>query len=223
MTSRRTDVDDERPTDFEPSLAAIDGICAALLARSGPFRFAEIASARDLEASFHLRYQAVVESGWARPEDFERELERDAYDEAAVHVGGWKGEVLVASARLVLPARGLQLPTEAAFELVVDPVGKVVDVGRMVVSSDQRSAFHGAFAGLLASAWTTIRGRGYAHVCGAYTARMIRLTRSMGIGVVPLGPPRPYWGEERFPVQLDTAVSAGFSYEGSLPDPRDVP
>jgi hypothetical protein len=138
------------------------------------------------------------------------------------------------------------LPTEAAFELVVDPVGRVVDVGRMVVSSDQRSAFHGAFAGLLASAWTTIRGRGYAHACGAYTARMIRLTRSMGIGVVPLGPPRLYWGEERFPVQLDTAVSARFSYDGAsggrtatssmtsegpvvagpcppLADPRDVP
>jgi predicted GNAT family N-acyltransferase len=191
-----------------PALALVDELCARVLERSESLSFGEIVSPIDLEAAFRLRFRAVVEQGWGEPTDFPDGLERDGYDAAALHLGGWEGGRLIATARLVFPAPGRLLPTEAAFDLRVEPKGRVVDFGRLVVEKAYRGASHRVLTGVLSAAWIAIRARGFFHFCAIDTAAMIRLYRRMGFVVEELASPRPYWGEDRYPVRFDLAASA---------------
>jgi hypothetical protein len=44
--------------------------------------------------------------------------------------------------------------------------------------------------------------RGYRWAAVAISQPMVDLCRSLGFDVQLLGPPKPYWGEERFPALL---------------------
>lgn len=196
------------PSDLERALALLDGLVAPVLAWTAPLRFDVARTPAERDAVYRLRYRAVMERGWARPEEFPDRLERDAYDEAAVHVLGWAGERPVATNRLVFPCPGQPSPTEAAFALTFEPRGQYADWTRTVVARGISEGTHRAFAGLLVRSWQATRERGYAAVSGNLAAPVIRLYRQIGVHVEVLGAARRSWGEERYPVRFDVPRSA---------------
>ncbi|MBI3950289.1 MAG: GNAT family N-acetyltransferase [Acidobacteria bacterium] len=195
---------------LETSTASVklDALAAQLVARARPLRFAVVQSPAEREVVYRLRYDIVIEQGWAKPEDLSEGLERDAYDARAVHIAGWDGEVLAATSRLVLPAPGHRLPTEEAFDLEITTDRPVVDISRICVAPGYRSRQHRVFWGLLGQTWIELRTRGFTQMCAILTPSVVaRMSPSWGLQVVALGAPRPYWGEERFPVLIESAAS----------------
>ena len=162
-------------------------------------------SAAEREAAFRLRYEHVVEHGWAR-DDFAAGMERDDFDAEALHVCAWRGDELVGTVRLVLPLPGRRLPVEAAFELDIEPLGAVVEAGRLVIAPAHRGdPAHRAWGALFARAWLSMRERGFSVLAGAASPRMVERLRALGLPFEILAPARPYWGEDRHPVRLDPA------------------
>ncbi len=200
--------------DQEQTFAHIDAVAEKVVTWVAPIHFALAQTDAEREEVYRLRYQAVVERGWLTPEDLPEGLEFDEYDRRAVHVVAWDNAMLAATSRLVFPAPGLKLPTEAAFELEIEPRGNVVDAGRFVVARAYSNIEHRVLAALIAHTWLQVRACGYSQVCAAFASRtMIRLYRKMGVLAVPLAPPRIYWGEERYPVRFDAAQSAALVNE----------
>src|SRR5438034_4927126 len=108
----------------------LEDVCKLLIAHGEPIRFEVAKSPDELEAVYRLRYREVIERGWAEPNDFPDGLEQDIYDERAIQIAGWHGEALAATIRVVMPNPNHLLPTESAFDLRMEPRGKIVDVGR---------------------------------------------------------------------------------------------
>ena len=99
------------------------------------------------------------------------------------------------------------LPTESASGLRVEPAGEVVDWNRTVVARERGEFGHRTLAGLIGRSWLETRVRGFARVCGDFSAPVVRLLRAIGVRAEPLGPARRYWGEDRYPVRVDVEGS----------------
>ena len=108
----------------------LDGLATRILADS-PYRFTRAVQPEDRATAYRIRASASVSAGWARPDDFPDGMERDPFDDVAVHVLGWDAAEPICTGRLVAP--DAPLPTEVACGLVIEPRGEVVDVGRMAV------------------------------------------------------------------------------------------
>ena len=184
-----------------------DAIAAHFIALAAPVRFSVAQSPSEREAAYRLRYEVVVDQGWARPEKFLNCLEQDGYDAQAVHLLGWDGQKPVATTRLVFPIAGKLLPTEVEFELSAEPRGQVVDGARAIVARAYSDCQHRIFAGLLGCTWFEIQARGFYYLCGAAVPAMIRLCRSIGYHITVLGSARQYWGEKRYPLRFDVLES----------------
>lgn len=198
-----------RPNGKAAALAMIDIVAARGLALAAPIRFGVAESPEGREATYRLRYEVSIKQGYARSEDLAAGVEYDSYDDRALHVAGWDGDKLATTARLVFPEPGSSLPTEAAFDLEIEPCGQVVDMGRVIVAHEFSEARHRILAGLFAYCWTLVRARGFVCVCAAFaTSASVRLYRNMGFQITPLAQPRHYWGEERYPVRFDVLDSA---------------
>lgn len=155
------------------------------------------------EAVYRLRYETVIEQGWARPEDYPDGLERDAHDDEAIHLVAWDGSALAGTARMVLPSPNRDLPLEAAYEIRIEPVGRVVDGGRLIVAGDRRGeAAHKVVACLFCRFWLETRERGFNRIAAVAPAKVIDFYRRLGLEVTVLGEPRDYWGAERYPILL---------------------
>jgi predicted GNAT family N-acyltransferase len=191
-------------------LDALDALANVLLLRATPVQFGPAESAAAREGAYRLRLATVVEEGWATAADFPDGLERDEFDGEAVHVLGQDRGRLIATARLVLPEPGRALPTERDFDLVVQPAGGVVDIGRAIVVKDYRSVEHTLFGALLARCWLEIRERGYQNLCGAASGPRLERYQQFGLPLRIVGPSRPYWGEDRYPVSLSGEEFADF-------------
>jgi N-acyl-L-homoserine lactone synthetase len=200
----------DSPTEPIPQwFDTADELARTLLEAARPVRFAVARTPHEMESVFRLRYRVTVERGWREPEEMPDGLERDEYDdEAAVQIAGWDGTTLAGCARVVYPAAGRPLPTEAAFGIVAEPAGRVADAARLIVSPEYRGREHRVLGGLAASIWTAMAHRGYRWVAVAISPPMVELSRALGFDVSVLGPARPYWGEERMPALM------------SAPDPR---
>jgi hypothetical protein len=107
---------------------------------------------------------------------------------------------VVCSGRIVLPPG--PLPTEQACGIVVEPIGQVVDVGRMVVAPSHQDAAHRTFVLLLGALYLEVRRRGYSVACGMMSAPVRALVRQLGMRLELLGPEREYWREQRAPVRF---------------------
>jgi N-acyl-L-homoserine lactone synthetase len=186
-----------------PGVLALDRLSERLLAAAGELRV-EIAG--ELEPILRLRYAHVVARGWADAADLQDGLERDAYDDLAVHVAAWDGDALVGAIRLVPPVEGRRLPVEEAFDLVVAPAGGVADAGRLLIAPGYRGdPAHRAWGALFARCWLECRRIGVSVLAGSATPAWVERYRQIGFAFEVLGSPRPYWGEERVPVRLDPA------------------
>lgn len=154
---------------------------------------------RERDIAYRIRGEMVLRQGWSQPEDLPGGLERDDYDERALHIVGWDGKVPMSTGRVVLPPR---LPTEDVCGIVVEPAGEVVDVGRMCVVGGYQGLEHAAFVGLMCRLYLEMRSRGYAVACGMMSARARVLVRHLGLQLEQLGPEREYWNEPRAPVRF---------------------
>jgi hypothetical protein len=176
----------------------LDGLVARVLA-TYPYRFTLAENSEARATGYRIRAEAAVAAGWAS--DFPDGLERDAFDEHAVHVLGWAGAEPVSTGRIVLPPG--PLPTESACGIVVAPAGQVVDVGRMAVAQSHQDVEHAAFVALLCRLYLEMRTRGYAVACGMMSRRTRRLVSLLGLELEQLAPERAYWGEPRAPVRFE--------------------
>ena len=187
-------------------LVQADELARGMVA-AAPLNFRIAQSLEELEAIYRLRYDVIIERGWARPEDLPNGLERDEFDDHAIHIAAWDDKNIAATSRIVLPAPDRTLPTEHAFEVRIEPYGQVVDMGRQIVAHAYSNVEHLVFAALLAQTWLELHARGYTLVCGDFTPAVTRLYRLMGFQVTQAGPAREFWGEERFPIVVDVANS----------------
>ena len=177
----------------------LDALVADILGRCG-YRFTLATDDAARELAYRLRYDAVIEQGWAREADLPAGRECDAYDAGAIHVLCWDDDSAVATGRLVLPPQ--PLPTEEVCGFAIEPRGLVADVGRMSVARHHQSHRHGVFLALLARLYLEVQQQGYETACGLMSARARSMMRLLGLPVEILAEERPYWGELRAPVRF---------------------
>jgi hypothetical protein len=194
----------------------LDLLVTRLLARS-PFEYRLAADDAERDLAFRLRGQVVVEQGWRRADELPGGLERDEYDDRALHVLGWDGDLAMSTGRVVLPPG---LPTEDVCGIVVDPPGEVVDVGRMCVVPGHQSLEHAALIGLMCRLYLEMRAHGYEVACGMMSARAQVLVRHLGLQIEPLGVERRYWNETRMPVRFSLLSNVEVLESGSWRGPR---
>lgn len=176
----------------------LDLLVTRLLERS-PFDYRVARDDAERDIALILRGQVVVAQGWRSADELPGGREQDEYDGAAVQVLGWDGDVAMSAGRLVLPPG---LPTEDACGIVVDPPGRVVDVGRMCVLPGHQGLEHGALIGLMCRLYLEMRAHGYDVACGMMSARARALVRHLGLQIESLAEERDYWNERRMPVRF---------------------
>jgi Acetyltransferase (GNAT) domain len=175
-------------------VGVLDGLVARVL-ESYPYRFTLPATPQERAVVFALRGAAIG-----------AEVDRDGYDDVAVHVLGWFEDAAVCTGRLVLPPH--PLPTEEACGLVVEPAGRVVDVGRMCVADEHRSYRHAAFVALMCRLYLQMRDAGYEVACGMMAPPVRRLLRQLGLTLDQLAPDRAHLGEDRAPVRFSLLANS---------------
>lgn len=188
--------------------AQLDNLARLSIARAAPVQYDVATSPSSKEATYRLRYQAVMEREWAKPADLPGGLEYEDDDQRAVPIGGWIGEKLVASARMIFPAPGHRLPVEVLYDLVIEPRDRVVQVDRVIVARSHSDSGSRILMGLFARCWLEMRSRGFHIWAGVDSPGMVRLYRRFGFDVTILGEARVYWDEERYPVRFDPISSA---------------
>jgi len=176
----------------------LDDLVTRLLSRSR-FEYRLARNGKDRDIAYRIRGEMVVRLGWSEPRDLPGGRERDEYDDSALHVLGWDGDIPMSTGRIVLPPH---LPTEESCGIVVEPAGQVVDVGRMCVVAGYQSLEHAAFVGLMCRLYLEMRAQGYAVACGMMSSRAQVLVRHLGLQLERLGPEREYWNEARTPVRF---------------------
>jgi N-acyl-L-homoserine lactone synthetase len=181
------------------AVGVLDGLVGRVLA-TYPYRFTVAADESDRLIAFRIRAEVVTDAGWSA-DPYPDGVERDEFDASAVHLIGWDDAEPICTGRLVLPPA--PLPTEVACAIVVEPAGRVVDVGRMAVRPSRRSVEHAVFVALLCRLYLEMRTRDCEVACGMMARRARRLMRLLGLHLEELGPDRTYWGEERAPVRFE--------------------
>ena len=207
--ARRSQTRQDAKTQHEESvLCVVDALALRACRRAYPIEFRLVESEEDRQAVSRLHEAITVDEGRERPRDLPESLRSEFDDASAVVLAGWDADRVVAASRLVLPGRGRQLPIEAAFELRVEPTGRVVDAGWFIVAREVSSFEHRVFAGLVARSWLEVRARGFNHVCAALSRGPMRVYHRMGLRMIPLAPARRWLGEERHPVVFDMVGAA---------------
>jgi len=182
----------------------LDALVTRLLSRSS-FEYRVAASDSERALAYRLRASVVLDRKWRTAGDLPNGMERDEYDDHAIHVIGWDGEVAMSTGRVVLPPG---LPTEHECEIVVEPCGEVVDVGRMCVARSHQSLEHAALIGLMCRLYLAMRESGFSVACGMMSASARSLMRLFGLQLETLGPERRYWNESRVPVRFSLLSAA---------------
>lgn len=183
-----------------PGLAELDARAARAIAQAAPLRIGMAATDEERRAVYRLRWECVVERGWAAAQDLPAGLETDEYDDAAaVHVVAWHDEAIVGTCRLTFPQPGRPLPTEAAFGIEIEPVGDVFNCDRLLVTRAHRGVV--TARAVLARAWLAARARGHGVGAGTATPSAAQMFRSLGLQVTVLAGPRLLWGEQRLAIR----------------------
>src|SRR5688572_28987647 len=79
------------------AIVRLDRATSTYLRRIAPIAFRAAETDAERRASFRMRYEAIIDQGWASPEAFPDAIEQDHLDKEAVHVIGWLGDQAVAS------------------------------------------------------------------------------------------------------------------------------
>jgi N-acyl-L-homoserine lactone synthetase len=187
----------------------LDTVAESFLDAARPYEFRRAASPSETESGLRLRYRVAAARGWVSIEDIPDGIERDPFDDEAIHIGGWEGGEIVATMRLLFGSPTRRLPVEELFELDLGAGTPVVEWGRISVAPEYRSPDHRVFWGLLARGWLEGRARGFSVVAGIASTGMVARYRSAGFPVRVLGEPRLHWGEDRYPILMDPDGPSG--------------
>jgi predicted GNAT family N-acyltransferase len=177
---------------------ALDQVASLVLTSAAPIEVDIVRSVEDLIATYGMRHDFLVAIGFADPDQIAQRQEKDAYDDHAVHIAAKYAGSVVGTIRLIFPREGKLLPMEADFGVRIEPVGGVVELGRLVVAREFRGDRHRVSSALLARAWIEMRSSDYSMCGGAVSREIIDLYERMGIAIEILGAPRMHWGKERF-------------------------
>ena len=187
-------------------LRRLDHLTEQVIASLEPLSFETVESATDLDAVYRMRYQCVVEQGWANPEDFPDGRERDASDSVATTIVCRDGDAIAGTVRMIPPGPEGVLPSERHFGFRLEPPGRAVESGRLVIGSNYRGgAGHPVLAGLFSRCWLEARQAGYDRVIALIPSKLIAVYRDLGVRVIELATPGLHWGQERTPVEIDGA------------------
>ena len=186
----------------------LDLLADQVLADVAPLSLAVATTAADMDAVLRLRYESVIEMGWAQPHDYPDGRERDDYDDGATFVICRDGGELVGATRLVPSVPGRPLLIEKEFgAIAIDAPERVMEGGRVVIPRRHRGDnSHLIMAGLFARGWLAAREQGFDRFVGQVTPLLSDLYRGLGLTVTVLGPARTYFGEERFPIEVSGAA-----------------
>src|SRR5215472_402510 len=80
----------------------LDALVTRMLSRS-PFDYRVAADDTEREIAYRLRGATVLDRGWRTADDLPGGMERDRYDDRAIQVIGWEGDVAMSTGRVVLP------------------------------------------------------------------------------------------------------------------------
>jgi hypothetical protein len=184
-------------------IAGLDRLAGEWAALAGPVDIRPARSEAERQAYYRLRFDTVLERGWATAGDLPLGLEQDGFDARALHLVGWDGDEAAAGARIVFPAPGLRLPTEDFFRVTFEPAGRVANVDRMLVAKGHRDRTSQLFRALLGRCWQELRQREIFVWAGIHTKIMIRYYRKLGFDVQVLAGPRTHWGEPRYAIRFE--------------------
>lgn len=191
------------------ALEAADALARNVIELAAPLRVDVARCGEELDAIYRLRFQVASEMGWIRAGECSDGLEKDDYDDDAVHVGAWDGGQLVGTQRTVFPAPGRSLPLERSFGLKLEPHGQVVHADRTAIARGYRGdRRHVLLAALMSRSWLEWRSRGFHRCTGVVTAPLARLYREVGLEVELIGDPSEYCGELRYPARFHVLAAA---------------
>jgi len=188
---------------LESERGALDALAHDLLRSIADLDFRVATSAAEIDAALRLRYEAVIENGWADPADYPDGRESDADDARATQIVCLDGARVVGCLRLVRRMPETLLPTERDFDLRLPPEEEVADAGRIVVAPSHRGVVGQlVLTGLVARGWLEARSWGVTRIVGAAEARTTGRYEELGLRIAVLGPGRTYWGEQRQPIEI---------------------
>ena len=184
----------------------LDRLAQQILDNLEPLSFEIAHTEVDIDTVLRMRFECVVEMGWARAEEYPDGCERDEYDDFASYVVCRDHDVIIGSLRLIFPMPGRLLPTERDFGIRVQPPGGAFEGGRIIVPRRYRlTRSHLVLAGLFARGWLTARQRAFSRAISTASSQLIELYRSLGMNIRILAPAQHYWGEQRAPIEIDGA------------------
>jgi N-acyl-L-homoserine lactone synthetase len=186
-----------------------NAVANQLIEMNHPIRFTRVDAPDELCRIFRLRYDVVIERGWRTCDQLPDGMEKDAYDDDAVQLAAWDEGTLAATTRLIFPKAGQILPTEATFNMQIDPVGRSVDVGRTIIAPAYRDARqHRLLRGMIALVWLEVTQRGFVDFCATLSAEMLARYHTVGFEFYALGEAKMHWGQPRFPCKFDLMRTA---------------
>lgn len=195
--------------DAASIMPLFNAVAVQFIEMNQPLRFTLVTTPDELLQLYRLRYEVALEQGWITHQEMPDGVEKDVYDDTAVHLAAWDGAQVAATTRLVFPAPTRNLPTEAAFDLKIEPLGRIVDVGRTVVAPAYRDARqHRLLRGVIAQVWLEVTQRGFVDFCAALSADMLARYHSVGFEFYTLAEAKPYWGQPRYPCKFDLIRTA---------------
>jgi N-acyl-L-homoserine lactone synthetase len=187
-------------------LDKLDEIASLLMASAAPIEVDVARSPEDLIATYRLRHDFLISTGCTDCGQMAGGVEKDVYDDRALHLAAKYDGSVMGTIRLVFPQEGGLLPVEAHFGIRIEPIGEVVEPGRLVVAPEFRGDRHRVSGALLGRSWIEMRSRGY-YICGGAASRkLISVYEIMGFTIEVLGKPLVYGGQERFPCRWALSV-----------------
>lgn len=186
----------------------LDRIAQLVLNALAPLQFGVARTPLEIDAVLRMRYECVIELGWAKPEDFPDGRERDEYDGGASFIVCHEGGEIIASARLIPPMPGELLPAEREYGVKVAPPGRPVEVGRVILPQRYRGERSPRIlAGVFARSGLIARELGYERTISTASAPLIDLYRGLGFIVSIIAAPKRSWGEERSLIEVSATES----------------
>jgi N-acyl-L-homoserine lactone synthetase len=166
-------------------------------------------------AAYELRYTAVVESHWQRPDAFPEGIERDADDDDAVHLVSRLNEQVVGTMRLIVePARVAELLRQHELDRLYH-AGDTMFVGRLTVARPHRSRSREVTVGLYAELIRVASERGIRRAITFLAENAVRFYRRQGFPLKLVGPPSEVTGVQRQPAVFDVEVLEAFMRSAS--------
>lgn len=185
-----------------------------------PLQIGVARDAAEVDALVGMRSREAIARGWVEGTAGFDGADRDAYDDDAVHIVIRDGNRVVGGFRLILPLPARPLPIETAFGLSLEPAGRFVQWGRLILAPEYRGdRNHLLPLACFAAIWLETTRRGFDRVAGVVSHRLKLLYEGMGWDFTILGPPRKVDGESRYPAMTNTeTIRSGVEVLGGLLD-----